>query len=87
MTAITTKYLCPTNFRGARVKASANGFSVTLDWDYELPASGYGNHVAAAKALCRKLDWHGSLVGGGTEAEHVFCFIRCGQMVGDIHEV
>lgn len=34
--AITTRFLGPTNFRGSRVKATADAGSVTLSWDYAL---------------------------------------------------
>lgn len=70
--AITTKYLGPTNARGARVKATASAGSVTVAWDYALnPAQ---NHCAAAKALAEKCDWQGRYVGGATEAGYVFVF-------------
>jgi hypothetical protein len=54
--AITTKYLCPTNHRGARVKATAQAGSVTVSWDYALNAD--GNHTAAAQALAEKMGWN-----------------------------
>lgn len=53
--AITTKYLGPTNFRGARVKATSQAGSLTLPWD---DAKGIDdNHYAAALALAMKFDW------------------------------
>jgi hypothetical protein len=55
MQAILTKYLGPTNFRGARIKASAQAGSVTVPWDYELNVE--KNHQQAAEALCEKLGW------------------------------
>ena len=36
MQAITTKYLCPTNFHGARIKAKCERGSITLSWPDEL---------------------------------------------------
>ena len=55
--AITTKYLAPTNYRGARVKASAQSGSITLPWDHAL--SPVNNHRAAAEALAQSdgKDW------------------------------
>lgn len=55
MQTIITKYLCPTNVRGARIKATAQAGSITLSWDYALDAE--GNHKAACTALVAKLDW------------------------------
>jgi len=53
--AITTKYLGPTDHRGSRIKARCAAGSVTVPWDYALNAD--ANHVAAARALCEKLQW------------------------------
>lgn len=60
--AIISKYLSPTNSRGARVKASAFGGSVTIGWDHALDPQ--ENHRAAAQALLTKLGWTGSYVHG-----------------------
>lgn len=60
--AIQTKYLGPTNYRGARVKASAEAGSVTLSWDHALNVD--RNHMAAAQALATKLESSGLWVGG-----------------------
>ena len=61
--AITTKYIGPTDFRGSRVKATAAGGNVTLEWDDSLNST--ANHSAAASALASKLDWHGHWIPGG----------------------
>ncbi len=61
--AITTKYIGPTDSRGARVKATAQAGSVTLSWDHALDTD--DNHLAAAKALQKKYGWTGTLCGGG----------------------
>jgi len=60
MQAIVTKYIKPTNTKGARVKATSCGsFSVTVPFDYE------GNeHETAARELCKKLKWEFSHVPG-----------------------
>lgn len=60
--AITTKFLGPTNFRGARVKATCQAASITLNWDHALNHE--QNHNAAARALALKLGWRGRWVGG-----------------------
>ena len=63
MKAIWTKYLGPTNVRGSRVKASAEGVSVTVPYASELNAE--RAHDEAALALVRKMGWPGTLVRGG----------------------
>jgi hypothetical protein len=75
MIAILTKYLGPTDTKGSRYKAyTSNGQSITLDADhrkdYDL------NHDAAAKALCQKMGWKGSLVRGGIETGFAYVFTR-----------
>jgi hypothetical protein len=60
MQAIVTKYIGPTNTKGARIKATSCGsFSVTVPFDYE------GNEEeVAARELCKKLKWEFSHVRG-----------------------
>lgn len=53
--AITTKYLAPTNTRGARVKATASAGSVIIAWDHAL--NPVDNHYAAALALTDRMEW------------------------------
>lgn len=72
MQAIVTKYLGPTNFRGSRVKATADAGSVTLSWDDALDSR--SNHEAAAKALADKFGWRGRLIGGGLPTGYAFVF-------------
>jgi hypothetical protein len=60
--AIQTKFHGPTNFRGARVKATADAGSVTVSWDYGLGI--YENHKAAAVALANKYGWNTNMLGG-----------------------
>ncbi len=66
MQAIQTRYLAPTNSRGARIKAWAAAGSITISYPYEL--SGQACHRAAAEALVKKLGWddphYGGLLGG-----------------------
>lgn len=56
MQAITTKYIGPTNFRGSRVKATAQAGSVTIPWDCAHNAD--ENHRLAARILATKLGWN-----------------------------
>ena len=53
--AIVTRYVGPTNSRGARVKATAQAGNVTLPWSYELTQE--QNHDKAAMALAWKFGW------------------------------
>jgi hypothetical protein len=72
MKAIKTKYLGPTNTKGARIKASdGNGNSIIISWDYELDTD--FNHVAAAVSLCEKMGWPAGVTTGwhGNEAFHL----------------
>jgi hypothetical protein len=60
--AITTKYLGPTNCRGARIKAKCQAGSVTVGYEYD---SADGDHDLAVLALLSKLGWAGVWIGGG----------------------
>lgn len=66
MQAIQTKYLCPTNSRGSRIKATCEGGSVTVGYDHALNID--DNHRAACEALITKLGWtapyYSPMVGG-----------------------
>lgn len=64
MQAIKTKYLGPTDTRGARIKASCDAGSLTVAWDYAGNAD--TNHYAAQLQLRLKLGWV-------TKAEPVVC--------------
>ena len=74
MTAIITKYHGPTNTRGSRIIATANGHRVSISYPYEL--SGIECHRAAAEALVKKMGWgpEGKLIGGGTDTGYAFVF-------------
>lgn len=52
MQAIITKYLGPTNSRGARIKAQCERGKIFFSYPYEL--SGVGAHRRAAEALTDK---------------------------------
>jgi hypothetical protein len=78
---IVTKYLCPTNTKGGRIKATTgNGkFSVTIDYPHEASYP----HAEAAVALCRKLGWTGTLIEGGTVEGSVFVFADSKSYIAD----
>ena len=60
--AIETKYLGPTNNRGARVKAMAQAGSVIVPWDHSLNVE--DNHTVAAYTLAKKYGWVCEWEGG-----------------------
>ena len=72
--AIVTRFIGPTNTRGARIKATAWGGSVTVPFYYELGVQ--GAHDAAAEALVRKMGWQGAWVSGGSPDERGFCYVN-----------
>lgn len=75
MQAICTKYVGPTNSRGARIIAeSGSGQRVAISYPYEL--SGEAVHKAAAVALMKKLGWKYRIVGGSTKTG--YCFVITG---------
>ena len=73
MKAIVTKFHGPTNCKGSRITASdEDGNRITISYPYEL--SGEECHRRAAQALCDKMKWSGSLVGGSLKNGYVFTF-------------
>lgn len=74
MKAIETKYIGPTNYRGARIIATDNDKNrVTISYPHEL--SGEDVHRKAAEALRDKMGWTGRLVGGSTRNGYCFVFV------------
>lgn len=71
--AITTRFLGPTTYRGARIKAQASAGSLTVSWDHKLNSS--GNHAAAAEGLARKMAWCGFWAAGGMPDERGDVFV------------
>ena len=71
--AIQTKFLGPTNTRGARVKAIADAGSITVQWDHRLNIQ--DNHRAAAVALARRYGWGEDWTGGGLPGSG-YAFVR-----------
>jgi hypothetical protein len=76
MQAIVTKFLGPTNTRGARIKATCQAGSVTVPYGY---ANVDEEHKKAVVALLFKLDWAGSWVGGGTPDGTGNCYVCCNR--------
>lgn len=72
--AIVTKYLAPTNSRGARIVASAFAGKVTIPWSYA--GSVYQNHRMAALRLAEKLRWDGEWTGGSVPGDTGYAFVR-----------
>lgn len=74
MKAITTKFIGPSNVRGSRYKATAEGgHSVTLSADHALNSE--ENHDRVAKALRDKMGWKGELVRGGLPDGKGNCYV------------
>ena len=74
MKDIVCRYIGPSNFRGSRIKAFAEGNnSVTISYPHEL--SGSDVYRLAADALCKKMKWEGELIEGGLpNGDYVFVF-------------
>jgi hypothetical protein len=77
--AITTKFLGPTDSRGARVKARAQAGSVTVPWNHALGVE--DNHIRAAQALAIKMDWQGNWRGGALPDDTGYAFVRSSAVV------
>ena len=75
MQTITTKFLSATDYKGSRVKATAQSGSVTVAYDHAL--STQGAHDKAAAALMAKLGWdeYASLVGGGYDRGYHYILV------------
>jgi len=73
MKAIITKYISATNYKGARISASdGDGNKITIPYDNEL--SDAACYAKAAVALCKKMNWKGTLISGGLKNGYVFVF-------------
>lgn len=73
--AIVTKYLGPTNFRGARIRVKAQAGSITVPWDHALDVA--ENHEIAARAFAEKWGWlkYGKMHGGALPDDTGYCFV------------
>lgn len=61
MPTITTKYLGPTDFKGARISVTADTWGsptrMIVSYDYELSA--VENHTKPAQQMAKRLGWSG----------------------------
>jgi hypothetical protein len=75
MKAIETKYLSPTNTKGARYTAfDLDGNRVTKPAKYNLDS--YQNHERVATLLKMKMGWDGKTVSGATKNGYAFVFVE-----------
>lgn len=72
--AIETRYLFPTNTKGARIKASTYGANIIIPYDYALDVQ--DNHCAAQLALRHKLGWQGKYAQGGNAKGNGYVFVN-----------
>ena len=78
MQHIITKYLAPTNTRGARIKATTSYGKTSKTLPYEYGATATGNHLSAAKALASELGWRGEwFISGEEPTGFIFSRIPC----------
>ena len=83
MVAIITKYIGPTNTRGARIKAyTGKGQSVTIAYPYLAGGDG-ASHETAARALMSKMGWDFELVQGGTGTGRAFVMLPKNKTISD----
>lgn len=68
--AIITKYIGPTNNRGARIKAWCEAGAITIPFDYALNQE--ERHCNAVSALLEKLDWGGDWLGSYAGKDMIF---------------
>lgn len=71
---IETKFLAPTNARGARIAARSASTRIVVDWKDS--ADQQANHNRAALALATKLGWSGSLVRACRLDDKGFIYVR-----------
>jgi hypothetical protein len=79
MQVIETKYLCPTNTRGGRIRAVCAAGKITIPYPHE--GNTEGAHIKAASALCLMLaERNVKLYGGALEKEPWLRPRTCGQL-------
>ena len=75
MKAIITKYHGPSNVRGSRISASAEGVGrIYVGYPHEL-REGEEAHRLAAETLANKYGWTISPDGGGMPDQSGYCFV------------
>lgn len=78
MQAIVTKYLGPTCYKNARVKATCNAKSVTFYWQDDLNVE--ENHEYAAKMLAAELGWPCKWISGTLPKSSDFVHVSKGKL-------
>ena len=74
MTAIITKYLGPTDCRGARISASdSDGARITIHYDSSRDTE--DAHWEACVVLCLKMGWTGKLASGWLRTGFAWVFV------------
>ncbi len=68
--AIVTKYLPATNYKGARIKATASSGSVTIPYPHHVSSNDC--YKLAAMTLAKKFGWYGEWIAGGLDKGEVF---------------
>lgn len=76
--AIVTKYLPPTDFKGARIVAKAQAGQKTYAWNHALDAA--DNHISAAKLFADFWGWEGNWRSGVLPSGE-YCHVK---EVGDV---
>lgn len=76
--AIQTKYLGPTNTKGSRIKACAEGVKIG-SFSRNSALSTEANHCEAARILAARFGWSGLWVGGGTPDGNGFVYVGLGR--------
>ena len=75
MQYIQTKYLRPTNTKGARIKAKLSYASESLTMPYDHSLDCEQAHAKVAMALAKQVHWLGDYASGGDETGYVFALI------------
>lgn len=75
MQSIATKYIGPSNCKGARIKAIASGGAYVFE-PYHHEYDPDRNHREAVRKLCHKLGWKGHMVAGATTDGTVNVFVN-----------
>lgn len=81
MQAIHTKYLCATNTRGSRIKATCAAGSIAIPYPHD--KDGQSAHRVAAEALRVKLGWTDLPLLGGCLPNGDYCFVFDNQWARD----
>ena len=83
MQSIETRYLGPTNTKGARIVATAtSGIKITRSMPIEL--EGEQAHASVAMELATQLNWRWHFLAGGTRAGYVFVRLDSNQYYPDL---